>query len=249
MLGYGHGLRRDLPQPTLALTSLEASCSDSDKIRDNGVRIQSSGLTAKTCALGPTASSDDTTSTSSQEGDKSKEGHLKDLVKTEPEKTSSLLTSSKTTQGTKGTPIELVCNYIRINSDPNKGIYVFEVRFVPNIDSKRLRRQYLNEHSVKFGGTKTFDGVILYLPILLNDELTTIMKTLNYVRFDRRQFDPASSIVLLQHQLEYRHRQKSLWSVKIPFHQKVMICGIDLYHEAARKENSVAAFVASLNEK
>uniref|UniRef100_A0A1A9V619 Piwi domain-containing protein n=1 Tax=Glossina austeni TaxID=7395 RepID=A0A1A9V619_GLOAU len=388
MLGYGRGFRRGLPQAELALTSLEASCSDSDKIRsDNDVGIPSSGLTGKICrigfgrrgkvllpgshkvpalgatvssddtmstnpqegakskeghpkelvekegshkvpalgatvssddtistnpqegakskeghpkelvekegshkdlvekegshkvpALGATVSSDDTISTNSQDGDKSKERHPKDLVekegshkvpalgatvssddtisinpqdgnkskerhpkdlvKKEPEKTSSLLTSRKTTQGTKGTPINLVCNYIRINSDPNKGIYVYEVRFVPNIDSKRLRRQYLNEHSVKFGGTKTFDGVILYLPILLNDELTTyvskacdgsdieirilfkrkellkdcmqfynilfdrIMATLNYVRFDRRQFDPASSIVFPQHQLE-----------------------------------------------
>uniref|UniRef100_A0A1A9ZRF5 Piwi domain-containing protein n=1 Tax=Glossina pallidipes TaxID=7398 RepID=A0A1A9ZRF5_GLOPL len=192
----------------------------------------------KVPVLGATASSDDTTPTHSQDGDKSKEGHPKDLVKKEHEKTSSLLTSPKTTQGTKGTPINLVSNYIRISSDPNKGIYVYEVRFIPNIDSKRLRRQYLNEHSVKFGGTKTFDGVILYLPILLNDKLTTyiskaydgsdieirilfkrkellkdciqfynvlfdrIMKTLNYVRFDRKQFDPASSIVLPQHQLE-----------------------------------------------
>lgn len=41
----------------------------------------------------------------------------------------------------------------------------------------------------------------------------------------------------------------SLWSIKIPFNQKVMICGIDVYHETVRKENSVAAFVASLNGK
>lgn len=38
----------------------------------------------------------------------------------------------------------------------------------------------------------------------------------------------------------------SLWSVKIPL-KNVMICGIDSYHDAAQKSNSVAAFVASLN--
>lgn len=38
----------------------------------------------------------------------------------------------------------------------------------------------------------------------------------------------------------------TLWSVKIPF-QKVMICGVDSYHDAGQKGNSVAAFVASLN--
>lgn len=39
----------------------------------------------------------------------------------------------------------------------------------------------------------------------------------------------------------------SLWSVRIPF-QNVMICGIDSYHDASQKANSVAAFVASLNQ-
>ncbi|KAL9919505.1 protein argonaute-3-like [Glossina fuscipes fuscipes] len=246
MLGYGRGLRRDLSQPALAPKSL-----------DIGVGTQSFGSTAKTCrvgfgrrgkilpsgshklpALGTNASGDDSLSTKAQDDEKSKEVHPKDLIMKEPKETSSLLTSPKATHGVKGTPIQLVCNHIRINSDPNKGIYVYEVRFIPNIDSNRLRRQYLNEHSVKFGGTKTFDGVTLYLPILLKDELTTyvskaydgsdieirilfkrkellkhcmqfynvlfdrIMKTLNYVRFDRKQFDPTSSIVLPQHQLE-----------------------------------------------
>lgn len=38
----------------------------------------------------------------------------------------------------------------------------------------------------------------------------------------------------------------SLWSIKIPFNN-VMICGIDTYHDTAKKHNSVGAFVASLN--
>ncbi|KAH8414715.1 hypothetical protein KR215_000969 [Drosophila sulfurigaster] len=38
----------------------------------------------------------------------------------------------------------------------------------------------------------------------------------------------------------------TLWSVKIPF-KKVMICGIDSYHDPSQKSSSVAAFVASLN--
>lgn len=38
----------------------------------------------------------------------------------------------------------------------------------------------------------------------------------------------------------------SLWSIKIPF-KNVMICGIDTYHDTKKKDNSVGAFVASLN--
>lgn len=38
----------------------------------------------------------------------------------------------------------------------------------------------------------------------------------------------------------------TLWAIKIPL-KNVMICGIDTYHDANKKENSVSAFVASLN--
>lgn len=77
------------------------------------------------------------------------------------------------TCGSQGAPIPLACNYIRLKSDPNKGVYMYEVRFFPNIDSNNLKMKYLNEHRDKFGGTKTFDGVTLYLPILLPSKLTT----------------------------------------------------------------------------
>lgn len=38
----------------------------------------------------------------------------------------------------------------------------------------------------------------------------------------------------------------SLWAIKIPL-ENTMICGIDTYHEAGSKGNSVSAFVASIN--
>lgn len=38
----------------------------------------------------------------------------------------------------------------------------------------------------------------------------------------------------------------TLWSVNIPM-KKVMLCGMDTYHDSARKADSVAAFVSSLN--
>ncbi|XP_073816374.1 argonaute 3 [Musca autumnalis] len=147
--------------------------------------------------------------------------------------------SVKTIHGNKGHPVRLACNYIRLQSDPDKGVFVYEVRFTPNVDSTNLRMKYLNEHRDKFGGVKTFDGVTLYLPILLPNKLTTyvsksvadnseieirvmfkrketlkncihlynvlfdrVMKTLHYVRFDRKQFDPTSPKIIPQQKLE-----------------------------------------------
>ncbi|KAH8262836.1 hypothetical protein KR044_000811 [Drosophila immigrans] len=134
--------------------------------------------------------------------------------------------------GTKGNHLNLSSNYICLNSDPSKGVYLYEVRFSPNVDSVHLRIKYLNEHKDKFGGTKTFDGSILFLPILLKEDLTTyvsktaenseieirllfkkkeslknciqlynilfdrIMRTLNFVKFDRKHFDPTQPKVI-----------------------------------------------------
>ncbi|XP_051862423.1 protein argonaute-3-like isoform X1 [Drosophila albomicans] len=134
--------------------------------------------------------------------------------------------------GVKGNQINVSTNYICLNSDPSKGVYLYEVRFNPNVDSIHLRIKYLNEHKDKFGGTKTFDGCLLYLPILLKEELTTfvtktaengeieirllfkkkeslkdciqlynilfdrIMRTLKYVKFDRKNFDPTQPKII-----------------------------------------------------
>ncbi|KAH8411141.1 hypothetical protein KR222_004826 [Zaprionus bogoriensis] len=76
-------------------------------------------------------------------------------------------------QGIKGTPVNLVCNYIELKSEASKGVYLYEVSFHPPVDSTQLRIKYLNEHKHKIGGVKIFDGSTLYLPILLDDVLTT----------------------------------------------------------------------------
>lgn len=137
-----------------------------------------------------------------------------------------------------GTPVNLVCNYIELKFEPNKGVYMYEVSFNPPVDSSHLRMKYLNEHRTKIGGTKIFDSVTLYLPILLQDNLTTlfsksvdntdieirllfkrkeslknclqlynilfdrVMKTLNYIKFDRKHFDPSQPKVIPMAKLE-----------------------------------------------
>lgn len=60
--------------------------------------------------------------------------------------------------------VDIIANYVRLNIDPGKGIFEYEVRFEPVIDSKDIRFQLLNQHREVLGSAKTFDGVTLYLP-------------------------------------------------------------------------------------
>lgn len=58
----------------------------------------------------------------------------------------------------------MVANYIRIYSDPDCGIYEYEVRFNPPVDSNQVRYKLVHQLSETIGKTKTFDGVMLFLP-------------------------------------------------------------------------------------
>lgn len=57
-----------------------------------------------------------------------------------------------------------MANYVRLHMDKNKGIFEYEVRFEPSIDSKDMRFKLLKQHQEAIGTAKTFDGVTLYLP-------------------------------------------------------------------------------------
>lgn len=50
-------------------------------------------------------------------------------------------------------------------------MYEYEVRFEPELDAKGLQNKLLNEHRKELGETKTFDGVTLYLPVQLQQEV------------------------------------------------------------------------------
>lgn len=69
-------------------------------------------------------------------------------------------------------------NYIDLKLEPGRGLFQYEVKFSPDIDSVALRRKLLNQHSL--GRAKTFDGVTLYLPTKLsqNVSLSSMMKML-----------------------------------------------------------------------
>lgn len=71
----------------------------------------------------------------------------------------------------------MVANYIRIYSEPDTGIFEYEVRFNPPVDSNKIRFKLLHQHSEVLGPTKTFDGVVLYLPHKLPED-QIILKSL-----------------------------------------------------------------------
>jgi aubergine-like protein len=50
-------------------------------------------------------------------------------------------------------------------------VYEYEVRFEPELDSKGMKNKLLSEHRMELGETKTFDGVTLYLPVQLQQEV------------------------------------------------------------------------------
>ncbi|XP_035744235.1 piwi-like protein Ago3 [Vespa mandarinia] len=67
-------------------------------------------------------------------------------------------------QGTSGKVVDLFANYIDLKLDTGRGLFQYEVKFNPDIDSRALRRKLLNQHAAKLGYTLSFDGVLLYLP-------------------------------------------------------------------------------------
>lgn len=73
-------------------------------------------------------------------------------------------------RGSKGTAVQLLTNYIRLACDPDRGLFEYEVRFNPLVDSKSIRARYIAQHKEVLGNTKTFDGVKLFLPRKLPDE-------------------------------------------------------------------------------
>ncbi|EZA53661.1 hypothetical protein DMN91_008315 [Ooceraea biroi] len=70
-------------------------------------------------------------------------------------------------QGKSGMKIEVFANYIDLKLEPGKGLFQYEVKFTPDIDSRPLRRKLLNQHSAELGRTRIFDGTILFLPTRL----------------------------------------------------------------------------------
>lgn len=141
-------------------------------------------------------------------------------------------------RGEKGTLARVAVNYIRLKTDPEKGVFEYEVKFKPEVITSSLRYKLVNQMREVIGQAKTFDGVTLYLPIKLKQKQTVgqcedrdgtkyevtvifkkqkklrdcihlynvlfdrVMKTLKYLRYNRKQFDPSKPMLIPQHKLE-----------------------------------------------
>ena len=77
--------------------------------------------------------------------------------------------------GTKGTKFTAMSNSIQLHSDPDAGVFEYEVRFSPTVDSLSFRSKYLMQHCSVLGNARTFDGVTLYLPNKLPLPITTLI--------------------------------------------------------------------------
>ena len=74
-------------------------------------------------------------------------------------------------KGEAGAPVKLLTNYIRLElEDCQRGIWEYEVRFSPQVDSKDDRHRVLRQLREALGPTRTFDGVVLWLPLQLEAE-------------------------------------------------------------------------------
>ncbi len=74
-------------------------------------------------------------------------------------------------RGTSGRPLSVMSNYVRMNSRPNCALYQYNVSYSPPIENKRLRMALLYSYE-GIGKTKAFDGMVLYLPHKLPDQVT-----------------------------------------------------------------------------
>ncbi|KAL1438066.1 hypothetical protein MTO96_010408 [Rhipicephalus appendiculatus] len=83
-------------------------------------------------------------------------------------------------KGTAGKPVPLEVNYVRLATKQGMGVFEYHVDYVPVIDSKRTRCQLLSSDPVLavIGRTRVFDGMKLYLPHQLQQQVTSIPTTL-----------------------------------------------------------------------
>jgi len=74
-------------------------------------------------------------------------------------------------KGTSGVKIPLVSNLYKLNRTTNFHLYQYHVSFNPEVISKGMRRSMLKEHIDLLGSIYMFDGMLLFLPIRLENEV------------------------------------------------------------------------------
>ncbi|XP_061163361.1 piwi-like protein 1 isoform X1 [Saccostrea echinata] len=77
-------------------------------------------------------------------------------------------------RGTSGIQLPVVTNYFKLEMAPDWHLYQYHVDFNPPVDSRKMRMALLMTHENLLGKTKAFDGMILYLPHRLQEQVTEV---------------------------------------------------------------------------
>lgn len=75
---------------------------------------------------------------------------------------------------TKAMDINVMSNYVVLRNRPNTAMYQYHVTYSPHLEFKKLRIALLCSQEQIIGKTKAFDGMILYLPFRLADDVTKL---------------------------------------------------------------------------
>ena len=74
--------------------------------------------------------------------------------------------------GSGGRAMTLATNHVKVKSTPNWLIYHYHVKFEPEIENKRWRKELMSDHVAAFGGRNfLFDGMGLYMVDPLEENL------------------------------------------------------------------------------
>lgn len=68
--------------------------------------------------------------------------------------------------------LPIMTNYFKLECAPDWHMYQYHVDFNPQIENKRMRIALLFHHSELLGETRAFDGMMLYLPKRLPQEVS-----------------------------------------------------------------------------
>lgn len=77
--------------------------------------------------------------------------------------------------GSTGNKITISTNHFKLKTRPQFAVYQYNVAYSPEVDSKSARHGMLMEHRELTGSTMAFDGMILYLPKKLPDQVTKLI--------------------------------------------------------------------------
>ena len=81
-------------------------------------------------------------------------------------------------RGEAGRVIHLRSNFVTLRNRPNCALFQYNVSYSPPIESRGLRCGLLKDHESLIGNVRAFDGMILFLPHRLPDDVTEVVSTI-----------------------------------------------------------------------